>query len=129
MLEFAELIQFLFHSLWLILVMVYVFHMKLDVFRKGYTRLVSVYNYLDVRCRDWNYGTSKGRHTISNKSLYSVDYATPFTVKQSGRDAFKLGISRNDCPIDRRTHAKAIHYWLEGWDTEQHELHKSRGLS
>lgn len=48
-----------------------------------------------------------------------MDYSTPATVKQSGREAFKLGVKRSECPIERRTGANDIHHWLSGWDEEE----------
>jgi hypothetical protein len=44
-----------------------------------------------------------------------MDYSSPFTIKQSGRDAFNTGVDINDCPINPRTNANAIHWWVDGW--------------
>jgi len=46
-----------------------------------------------------------------------MDYSTPVTIFQSGERAFKLGVAKDDCPIDSRTHANAIHWWNDGWDS------------
>jgi hypothetical protein len=52
---------------------------------------------------------------------YKMDYSTPFTIKQSGRDAFNDGVERGDCPISSRTCANGIHWWLDGWDEERND--------
>lgn len=46
-----------------------------------------------------------------------MDYSTPTTIFESGVRAFNLGVSKDDCPISRRTHANAIHWWNDGWDS------------
>lgn len=52
---------------------------------------------------------------------YEMDYSTPSTITQSGRDAFNDGAKRGDCPISRRPCANGIYWWLSGWDEAREE--------
>ena len=45
----------------------------------------------------------------------TVNYYSPETIKESGREAFFNNIKLEDCPISPITHANAIHYWKFGW--------------
>lgn len=44
-----------------------------------------------------------------------MDYKNP---KQSGREAYRSGASRNDCLANHRTSANDIRLWIQGWDDE-----------
>jgi len=53
-----------------------------------------------------------------------MDYSTPSSIKDSGRRAFLAGVEKSECPIDRRSHANAIHWWGDGWDEEANKTCK-----
>lgn len=60
---------------------------------------------------------------------YKMNYDTPFTIKQSGRDAFKCGDTINDCPVSERTQANAILWWEDGWKEQESRTCKGRNCS
>lgn len=52
------------------------------------------------------------------KNSAYMDYSTPHTITESGAQAFRLGISKDECPVDPRSNANGVCWWNNGWETE-----------
>lgn len=55
-----------------------------------------------------------------------MNYDKPETIIESGVQAYKDGIARNDHPISHRTGMNAISWWQDGWDQGKEQSCKGR---
>ncbi len=58
-----------------------------------------------------------------------MDYSTPQTIIESGKNARKLGIKKSHCPISPRTVVNSIGWWDDGWDAQNKITCKGRNCT